>query len=610
MGYQDQEIFDRARAATEAAVLRAAGNPVAEKEIARWNWRQEDETIWEEIRGAHKKGWAPRHADEPVLPEGVIELRPRQQERPDDDPLPAKEPANKPLIYIKAGHLAETTDVAERLLCGLGAPFYSRTSKLMRPVVEEDWAADGIKTKVARLTEVSPAFMRDYLSRLGAWFRHDARSKKWVPCDPPKDVAETVLARQGEWRMLPVAGVITTPTIRPDGSILRDEGYDPATRLILLSPPPLPAIPDKPTRQDAEAALAYLSDLLTEFCFVDEPSRSVALSALITPVVRGALPVVPAHVMKAPVAGSGKSYLVDISAVISTGQKCPVISSGKSEEEQEKRIGAVLMGGQSIVSIDNLNGELRGDALCQMVERPLVQIRILGKSELMRVETRATLFATGNNIVVVGDMVRRTLVSSMDANVENPELREFKQKPLAMVLADRGKYIAAVLVIVRAYQCAGYPSALSPLASYDGWSLMVRSALVWLGCADPAKTIETSRETDPDMIALIAVVDAWSTAVNIGEKKTAGELIAISQMQKKTAKMNSNWFIRCWRRPLRWWRGGAGASMRRFSESGSAVSKTGLSAPLRYYPMAARPMRGGGACQPPSEGENKQWPKR
>ena len=38
-------------------------------------------------------------------------------------------------------------------------------------------------------------------------------------------------------------------------------GYDPATQLLLIDPPTMPAIPDRPTREDAEAALALLKDL-------------------------------------------------------------------------------------------------------------------------------------------------------------------------------------------------------------------------------------------------------------------------------------------------------------------------------------------------------------
>ena len=34
-----------------------------------------------------------------------------------------------------------------------------------------------------------------------------------------------------------------------------------------------------------------------------------------------------------------------------------------------------------------------------------------------------TLFATGNNLIVKGDMVRRTLVAQLDTDLEQPELR-------------------------------------------------------------------------------------------------------------------------------------------------------------------------------------------
>lgn len=514
----------------------------------RWSWVYEGKKIlkmtltWRDKREAEGKDPYPQVQAQPELPPGVVPLHPRRQEkplpeseeRPDDDPLPARPIVVKPTIYIRVGQIAATADAAEQLLVSLAAPFYSRTSSIVRPIIEEDWAADGIKTKVARLVPITEHGLVDYLSRLSNWASYSKTAKDWVPADPPRAVAQIVLSREGEWLVPPVAGVITTPTLRPDGSILRAEGYDAATRLVLLQPPPMPIIPPQPSREDAVAALALLSGLLTEFCFTDEPSRSVAMSALMTPVVRGALPVAPAHVARAPVAGSGKSYLVDIAAVIATGQRCPVITAGKSEEEAEKRIGAVLLGGQSIVSIDNLNGELRGDALCQMVERPLVQIRVLGKSILMRVESRATLFATGNNIVVVGDMVRRTLMMSMDADVERPENRTFKQRPVDIVLADRGRYIAAVLTIVRAYAQAGYPGALPPLASYDKWSLLVRSALAWLGMADPVLSMETTRAEDPELSALRDFVNGWYEAGGLHVARSPSEIIALAEQREYT----------------------------------------------------------------------------
>ena len=163
-----------------------------------------------------------------------------------------------------------------------------------------------------------------------------------------------------------------------------------------------------------------------------------------------------------------------------------------------------------LISVDNANGELGGDLLCQAIERPLVRVRALGGSEISEIESRATFFATGNGLRVRGDMTRRTLICSLDAKVERPELRTFSQDPLHRVLDDRGKFVGAALTIVRAYLAAGQPDRLKPaLASFPDWSNTVRSALAWLGCEDPAKTMEQAREDDPELSALKQVIAAW-----------------------------------------------------------------------------------------------------
>ena len=60
------------------------------------------------------------------------------------------------------------------------------------------------------------------------------------------------------------------------------------------------AIPERPTRDDALEALGLLESLLEEFPFVDDASRSVALSAQITPVARGGFAAVPMHAARSP----------------------------------------------------------------------------------------------------------------------------------------------------------------------------------------------------------------------------------------------------------------------------------------------------------------------
>ena len=119
-----------------------------------------------------------------------------------------------------------------------------------------------------------------------------------------------------------------------------------------------------------------------------------------------------------------------------------------------------------------------------------------GKTEQVQIEARGTLTFASGNIVIVGDLCRRVITTTLDPQLERPELREFISNPVATVLADRGAYIAACFTICRAYVVAGRPAPARKLASFEGWSDTVRSALIWLGRADSIDTIETALEAD------------------------------------------------------------------------------------------------------------------
>jgi putative DNA primase/helicase len=431
---------------------------------------------------------------------------------------PSPEPTTKPTILVRAGELDTLATKGEAALCSSDLPIYQRGDVLVRPISKEVSASRGRTTVAAGLTELSTHAVLDLLSQSAHWVRFDKRAKAEIACDPPAAVPSIILSRKGQWKLPPVAGVITTPTLRPDGSLLFEPGYDAATRLFHVADPSLKlgAMPEKPSRSQAEEALGKLKALLTGFPFVTEIDRAVALSGLITPVVRGALSVVPLHAFKASTAGSGKSFLVDIISAIATGRPCPVVAAGQTDEETEKRLVGLLIAGFPIVSVDNVNGELGGDLLCQLIERPLIRVRPLGRSEIMELESRATVFATGNGLRVRGDMVRRSLISSLDAQMERPELRKFDTDPVNDVLSDRGKYVAACLTIVRAYAAASRPHHLPALASFEDWSASVRSALVWLGCQDPVTSMESAREDDPDLAELREVLALWKTHLGSG----------------------------------------------------------------------------------------------
>ncbi len=431
----------------------------------------------------------------------------------------------RPVIQVAAGRLDRLATQAEAVVKASGLPVFQRGTTLVQPVTTEVPASRGRMTVAAGLTELSQPAMIDLFSTVARWERYDKRSEEWLPTDPPMMVAAVYLSRVGKWKLPRLAGVVTTPTLRPDGSVLTAAGYDAATRLYHVPDPALrlPVTASKPTQAEAAAALASLNGLLAGFPFVSDVDRAVALSLLITPVVRGALSVAPLHAIKAHTAGTGKSYLVDLSSAIATGRACPVVAAATNADETEKRLVGLLLAAFPIISLDNCNGELGGDILCQAVERPLIRVRPLGRSDIIEIESRACIFATGNALRVRGDMVRRTVVSALDAEMERPELRQFAQDPVAEVLADRGRYVGACLTIVRAYLAAGRPGLLPALASFEDWSALVRSALVWLGEKDPCTSMELAREDDPELTEMREVLTLWQQHVG-ADGRTARDI--------------------------------------------------------------------------------------
>ena len=102
------------------------------------------------------------------------------------------------------------------------------------------------------------------------------------------------------------------------------------------------------------------------------------------------------------------------------------------------------------------------------------------------------IYMTGNNLAIVGEQGRRTVLCRMDAKEEQPEQRTFATDPIETVLKDRGRYIADILIIARAYhrQRLAPPTGLHPFGSYPEWSRFVREPLVLAGAARPGPVAE------------------------------------------------------------------------------------------------------------------------
>jgi len=203
--------------------------------------------------------------------------------------------------------------------------------------------------------------------------------------------------------------------------------------------------------------------------------------------------------------------LDNIIGLLATGRTCHALAETTDTDEFEKRLASALIRGDQIIGLDNCTVELGGGLLCQAVTEERISIRDFGVLKDIDIENAAFIVANGNNLVLKGDIIRRSLCAHLDPKAERPELRHFDFSPLRMVAVKRPELVTDALTILRAYHHAGRPGqGLPSLGSFDDWSDWPRAALVWLGEPDPCLTMAEARETDPELKLLRVLLNAWS----------------------------------------------------------------------------------------------------
>lgn len=365
------------------------------------------------------------------------------------------------------------------------------------------------------IAPVQGARIRELATASAQWCKYDARRKKYVAAMPPGLFADTVLARPN-WPFPPLEGLISAPTMRPDGSILDQPGYDAETGLYFVPNGIIyPAMPTAPTWGDAQAALRTLYEVTCDFPFATAGHRSAAWTALLTLCARHAIEGnVPLFAIRATTSATGKGLLADTLSLIALGRLASKWAQC-DEDEERKSLLAIALAGEQIVLIDNITRPLGSGPLDSALTAGVIEGRILGRTETQRASLTAVFLATGNNLQFKGDMVRRVVPIDLDAGTEKPEERTgFAHNPLLpWIRQERPRIAVAALTLLAAYTHAGRPSQeLTPYGSFEEWSDLIRSALVWAGEVDPCEGRKTlAAESDSAYSALAALLDAWIT---------------------------------------------------------------------------------------------------
>jgi hypothetical protein len=453
----------------------------------------------------------------------------------------------RPVIRIRPSLLHEAVDRAEKILLETGpGPLYQRSGQLVQITDRPALRSNGLRENQQAIAFAEKAFFSRTLAQRARCERYVVRDQAWIPCDPKPELAEQYFSIK-QWRLPILRQLISSPTLRHDGTLLHRRGYDAATGLYLTEELPGLHVPDRPTEDDARRANETLTSFIASFPYADPPGRegqslAVAMAGLLSACSRAALELAPVIVVTAPASGTGKSYLVDVSAVIATGSRATCVATGGDLEEFEKSVGAELINGRPFVLLDNLIQPLQGALLCQLMSQPTVELRDLGRSRNISLSAGVSLYATGNNAQVKGDMTRRVLVCTLDAKMEHPETRSFDHDLLEEAKRRRAELVSAALTILRWRFCwqEGTPGPwervadLVPHAGFTEWSDRIRRPLMALGHGDPVLSIEHARMTDGEADVLGALIETWQVAFGDGEK-TCRQAIDLAQGELRDA---------------------------------------------------------------------------
>lgn len=434
----------------------------------------------------------------------------------------------KPVIYLKAGKIDRSI---EQSIAALRADedLYQREGVLVhvtgtvRP--DEQQLFDGSP----RIWTMAVDTLRERLCKHAAWVKMDMRSESWVPANPPDPIVRGVSTRKKWDGLRHLAGIIETPSLRPDGSVISTPGYDPVTGYLYAPRCTFPELPVCPVLEDAQRALAALEDVFIDFPYSSLACRSMVVAAALTllarPAIRGAT---PGFIWDANTPGSGKTLQADAASLIGIGRDAGRIGFPMDKRSYNDEVAKVLCAyalmGARLITFDNLSGggdapDFGGSTLeAVLTSGDTAAFRILGRNEMITAPWRTVIFGTGNNVSIARDMLRRIMISRIDSPHERPEqrpLEDFKHPERAFRLKawieeNRPVLVVAGLTLLRAHAIAGRPGPKRTWASFETWTNVIANAIVWAGGADPldCRPAEDGEE-NPEKRAIGVVLRNW-----------------------------------------------------------------------------------------------------
>jgi hypothetical protein len=457
------------------------------------------------------------------------------QKNNDDAPCCATtEPVPLPKIVVSNDiSLRDQSDEAENAIILTNNPprIFVKSTNLVRIIYDKSTPVidtleeSSLRGELARCADYVKLVNTSLIKNQPVW------TERQTP--PPLIVVKDILSKKS-WNLPYLKGIIECPTLLDDNSLICVAGYHEPTNLYYIPDENLilPTIPDNPTSEDIHNSVELIREIVCDFPFEDEGSRTNFFALLFAAVLRPSISgVTPLTIITKPQAGVGASLLANCISNIISGRDADMKDAPERSEEWEKKMIAILRTGRTFFVFDNIEGKLYSSPFASILTSERYEGRILGKSETILLENNATWVANGNNIELGGDMPRRTVLVRLKSEDARPWQRsDFKHpKLIKWVLETRGNILAAVITIARAWLLSGKPlpaSNVPHVGMYEDWRDRIGGILEFAGFTGFLDNLEKMyEEMDVDTGEWIGFTDVWYKIWNT-RPTTTSELVS------------------------------------------------------------------------------------
>ena len=425
----------------------------------------------------------------------------------------------KPVIWILNGEKPRITDQS---LAVLTKDFFQRGGQLVRVI------HDPAGSRIVAATEQG---IDDTLNRRLEFRKTkiNARGEENDQLvDAPPWLSKNICQLQAWAGIRDLDGLRYGPFIRSDGSVggLK-RGYDPASRYWVETDEDWSPLETPPTWEQVRDGIDRLLTLVDEFPFQSDAGTSVWLATVLTRLARPAFTgPAPLIIFNATTPASGKSLLAKLAGIIADGEPPGMFTLSRSEEELRKMLTSALREGEGFLVLDNVTGETGSPTLDRFLTSTQWKDRILGKSENVSLPNLTVPIITANNANIASDTGRRSLSLMLAPDDENPELRQFRISDICgyAMRERRGLLIDAIRILQWFFQ-NGQPQAkevrrqdahgndvmasVQAFGSFEGWSQVVRQALIYVGLPDPVLTNNELKIRDDKRWSRRIFIEAW-----------------------------------------------------------------------------------------------------